>query len=100
MLSFHPTRHRLEVRFPKMPPQRVIVNLKSYGYHWDRQNKVWWLAKPKDFASIGGVMRPVNGFDKALQYAAGAIGATPADIERVKQDKEAWQHQLGAQGMA
>lgn len=99
-LSFNTKTEQAELVFDSKPDARVIASLKHLGWRWDARGKCWHLAEPRSFEIVGGCFTPIqDGARQALLFAAGAIGSTSEQADRVLKDLEQQAHINGTRGM-
>ena len=95
--SFQP-RERLEITFESIPTKAVRERLKDAGFQWDPRHQVWWLAQPKNFTFVKGMVVFQDGWVLALQLCR-SLGLTPEQGEQFTRERESAAHAAGARGM-
>ena len=81
LVSYHPSRKRLEIQFPDKPDARVRYRMKDVEFHWDGTAAVWHLAMPVSLKFVRSEPVRVDGWALALHTAAEIAGLTPAHTE-------------------
>ena len=88
LVSYHPSRRRLEILFPYKPDARVRYRMKEVGFQWDglastpgRRDGVWHLARPVSLKFVRNEPVQVNGWKLAVDLATEIAGLTASHIE-------------------
>ena len=93
-MEWNPERRRVEVAFTGKPDRATRATLKTWGFWWDRDAGVWYLARPRIISNHGEPYPDPN--KQALLWVGHVV---TGDRDAVLAEIDADQERAGVEGM-